>query len=124
MPSLNFKARFAPDVVAGIKTQTIRAPRKDGRPHCIPGDPLHLFTGMRTKYCRRLGKGICTERRQIWIEYGRVIVDGQPIKDDDAFARADGFANAMQLYDFFQEEHGLPFEGSLIKWNLQWKAQP
>ena len=53
MPALNFRAEFADAVERGEKCQTIRAYRKDGR-NPKPGDTLHLYTGMRTRACRRL----------------------------------------------------------------------
>ena len=52
MPALNF-TMFVDKVESGEKRQTIRAYRKDGRDP-KPGDPLYLFTGMRTTACRRL----------------------------------------------------------------------
>lgn len=51
MPSLNFQERFVPLIESGQKCQTIRLVGK--RP-IKPGDPLFLFTGLRTKKCRRL----------------------------------------------------------------------
>jgi len=51
MPALNFQSRFADLVASGKKRQTIRPVRR----HPIKaGDLLHLFTGMRTKRCKRL----------------------------------------------------------------------
>jgi hypothetical protein len=45
-----------------------------------------------------------------------VYVDGVRIEDDDAFAMADGFTNAAAMYDWFRDQHGFPFEGTLIQW--------
>ncbi len=56
MVALNFKARFADDVETRRKRCSIRAPRKDGRDP-KPGDSLQLYTGMRTRECRKLGAG-------------------------------------------------------------------
>lgn len=36
----------------------------------------------------------------------------------EAFARADGFADLAALLAWFHAEHGLPFTGILIEWNL------
>jgi len=52
MPALGFKVPFAAKVLEGSKTFTLRHPRRDGRDHPL-GCTLHLFTGMRTKACRR-----------------------------------------------------------------------
>jgi len=53
MPTYNFKEQFVPFVQDMSKRQTVRAYRKDGKLP-MPGEPLHLFTGMRTNYCLRL----------------------------------------------------------------------
>ena len=68
MPALNFKKEFARGEMAMLdkdyairnkvkpKTTTISSYRK--RPFC-KGDILYLFTGLRTKYCKRLGTVKC-----------------------------------------------------------------
>lgn len=57
MVAYNFQARFAPDVAAGRKLQTIRAEGR--RAHAKAGDRVQLYTGMRTKACRKLAEGTC-----------------------------------------------------------------
>lgn len=54
MVAYNFQAQFADDVEHGFKTQTIR---RDAR--CKSGDKLQLYTGQRTKNCRKLCDAIC-----------------------------------------------------------------
>jgi hypothetical protein len=34
----------------------------------------------------------------------------------DRLARADGFSNAEQFFEFFRYQHGFPFAGQLIEW--------
>jgi uncharacterized protein YqfB (UPF0267 family) len=115
MPALNFKAQFADAVAIGRKTQTIRAARK----HPIKvGDTLYLYTGMRTKQCRRLRRAVCTAVHDIKIDQASCWIDGRwlalyEIKD---LAAADGFMDAPTFCDFFRATHGLPFNGQLIKW--------
>ena len=120
MPALNFQKRFAPKVESGEKRQTIRATRKDGKPHAVPGQRLYLYVGQRTAYCRKLGEGICTRTAQVFITESHAIhVGGQLLRtmaEEDAFARADGFADATAMLAWFEKTHGLPFEGSLIEW--------
>lgn len=117
MPAINFKQRYAAAILDGSKCQTIRAPRVDHRPHAQPGDRLALYTGMRTKGCRKLMDAVCVSRQQIVItETPAIIVDGTPVRDEDGFARADGFDNFADFLDFFDNTYGLPFEGTLIKW--------
>ncbi len=117
MPALSFQKRFAPLVESGRKRQTIRAPRRDGRPNACVGDTLYLYMGMRTKGCRKLGEAVCTKTSQIVItDDWRILVNGSRVKNDDAFARADGFNHVGDLLDWFADNHELPFEGSLIEW--------
>lgn len=126
MPALNFMKRFAPLVELGLKDpehhkakrQTIRARRKDGRDP-REGQQLYLFTGMRTKGCRRLGEVECKSVQQFTIEENLAIYTGAhclTVGEEEWFARADGFATRGEFLDFFRKTHGLPFHGLLIKW--------
>lgn len=126
MVAYNFQARFATAVADGSKRQTIRAERKDGR-HAKPGDRIQLYTGMRTRACRKLRDPdpICSESRPIQIASWCVSMrDPDPKKQLllfvpdhlDAFARADGFADFEAMKTWFAKTHGLPFSGRLIGW--------
>ena len=119
MPALNFKKQFAPAVESGEKLQTIRARRQDGRDP-VAGQTLYLYTGMRTKGCRKIGEVICKETQQITIEENGMIIIGTHqlcVGEEENLARADGFKSAAQFRDFFRDTHGLPFHGLIIKWN-------
>ena len=120
MPALNFQKRFADAVESGAKRQTIRAPRRDGRPSATVGARLYLYTGMRTKGCRKLGEAICTRTAQFVINPAlAIIIDGKVLHSaaaEDDFARADGFDDAPEMIQWFADTHGLPFEGTLIEW--------
>lgn len=125
MPALNFQSRFAGDVEAGRKRQSIRATLR-----FKVGDAAHLFTAMRTKQCRRLGEGVVTEvlpfsldRRLLHNKYGtridvEVTLDGLRLSAAEvyALALADGFSTAVQMAEWFLAQHGLPFAGWLIRW--------
>jgi len=135
MPSLNFKKEFAPGILAMLdknyakrtgvkpKSTTIRATRK--RP-IRKGDKLFLFSGLRTKYCQRLGMVICLKTEKIEIrEIIHLLSFSSEIMfklDGDAIsmqqlqkvAMADGFASGLELIDWFKKNHGLPFEGQRI----------
>ena len=138
MPALNFQARFAPLVESGEKRQTIRAYRKDDR-DAQAGDTLYLYTGMRTKACRKLGEARCKGvtpvainrsekpwRATKYIVYSYEIWTGAGVAQQYRsrlsdrqvanFARADGFNNAKEMVAWFEKTHGLPFEGLLIRW--------
>jgi len=121
MPAINFKKQSAPAVESGEKKQTIRALRKDGRPSATVGGPLMLYTGMRTKVCRKLKDAVCKSVSPVLIkEYGpgiEVFIDGAMILNTHDFAKADGFKSEVEFFDFFEKTHGLPFEGVLIEWD-------
>jgi len=114
MPALNFQRRFAPKVESGEKRQTIRLPRK--RPFACD-DRLYLYTGMRTRSCRKLGESICTGALGIIITAYSVDIEftGCP-PNLDAFAQADGFDDFCDFRDWFNANHGLPFRGDIIWW--------
>jgi len=117
MTVYNFKKQFADDVESGRKTQTIRAERKDCRVQPV-GGALQLYTGMRTKSCRKLRDAVCTSVHEIVITEFNIRIDGHwcyPYEADD-LAIADGFSDWIELLAFFEEEHGFPFKGHLIKW--------
>jgi len=131
MVAYNFKKQFAPLVESWEKRQTIRANGK--RRHARPGDALQLYTGQRTKHCRKLiaDNPICYEvvpiRMQkvsvhedtsyiLRIGCIRIDVDGQIIAPMQVhqLAKADGFESTEKFLAFFADR--LPFEGVIIKW--------
>lgn len=123
MPAFNFHARFARAVERGEKRQTIRATRKH-----LPrvGQTAYLFTGMRTRACRRLGAEPIVRVEEIEIGTDGVIwlplVAGEdglyalsgPAADE--FARADGLESADELVGWIARTHGLPFRGFVTYW--------
>ena len=115
MPAYNFKAEFALLVENGSKRQTIRKKRK--RPTQV-GDILYLYTGMRTKRCRSLGKAICLAADSISIGRDQIILAGRELELTEAISlyRDDGFSCLAEFLGFFEELYGLPFEGILLKW--------
>jgi hypothetical protein len=140
MVAYNFKEQFAFMVASGQKRQTIRASRKR---HVMPGEAIQLYTGMRTKACRKLvdPDPICTSVIAIRIDVnGLCTLFIDPNSDDngryhahyealfcapdqagmgcDQIARDDGFSDFTEMKAFFQEAYGLPFLGVLIKWEF------
>ena len=121
MPLFNFQKQFAPAVESGEKRQTIRARRKN-RPQV--GQTAFLYTGTRTKACRKLGEHIIQGVHEIVIGSRGIIFspnDATEYTESDAgmldyFAKEDGFENWKAMRDWFKETHGLPFEGDLIQW--------
>lgn len=122
MPALNFKSEFVGLVQSGKKTRTIRAPRK--RPIKV-GDTVILSSGARTKHYRQIGEGIVTEvdRVDLRLRSGQVIVivSSHVLDPEEAevFAKADGFAGFAEMVAWFERQHGLPFAGHLIRWQLK-----
>ena len=116
MVAYNFQARFAPAVASGEKHQTIRAPRKSR--HAAAGEPIQLYTGMRTSSCRRLRNPdpICTTSTYCHITEDGVTLGNHPRVDLDEFAKRDGFESFEDMKAWFRETHGLPFIGQLIVW--------
>ena len=118
MPAYNFKQQFAEAVEEGTKRQTIRPKRK--RP-TKPGDRLYLYTGMRTKQCRKLGEATCTEVLDIEIQTSRVTVAGEALSwaQMKLLASLDGFSDQEAFFQFFEDAYGLPFQGELIRWEKE-----
>lgn len=100
MVAYSFHPIFAPAVVDGSKGQTIRAERRHPARHARPGERVQLYTGLRTRQARKLvtPDPVCRAVRSITIIRAAVgasiqgiRVDGVPVEDLEAFARADGF---------------------------------
>ena len=118
-----FQPRFAALVAAGTKLQTVRP-----KPARVPrvGDVID---------CREwTGKPYRSKQRIIatghLVEVSEVIITSLGIykctwmPDREAFAKADGFASFYELRDWFLEQHGLPFGGILLRWNLPQSLNP
>lgn len=126
MVAYSFKARFVEPIRAGTKRQTIRNERKR---HARPGEEVQLYTAMRTKQCRLIGRAVCFAVTPIRIEFFRLgrpmpgitVGDRLPIvaRDDrDSFAWRDGFTDWDDMVEFWRAEHGTvdAFTGVLIEW--------
>jgi hypothetical protein len=129
MVAYNFKKQFASKVESLEKRQTIRALGK--RRHAQPGDDLQLYTGQRTKACKKLLDAICYEvipirmqKVDVHVDSSyvcpigciRIDVDGQIIEPMEVheLAKTDGFESPEKFLAFFADR--LPFEGVIIKW--------
>jgi hypothetical protein len=117
MVAINFTV-FQDRILAGAKRQTIRRTAR-----CRPGDRLQLYTGMRTKQCRKLGEAVCTRVEHVMIPVAalrHVILDNRRVLRGRAaalFAEADGFTSLEAFFAFFQLHYELPFEGAVISWS-------
>ena len=115
MPAYNFKVEFAPLIEGGRKRQTIRKRRR--RPTKV-GDILYLYTGMRTKNCRSLGRVVCAAVHEITITEDGMELDGAPMVAWEQYqmAYSDGFDSIDEFRAFFRTHYGLPFHGVVIQW--------
>jgi hypothetical protein len=119
-------------VESGKKTMTIRAPRKAPT---RAGDTLRLtgpvfagFAKVAANPGRLLRIAVCRSVLPIELRFDRdtsevisIDIGGQlfvrDVIDVEAFAKLDGFANALEMGRFFRKLHGPgPFRGVLIRW--------
>ena len=119
MVAFNFQERFADKVASGEKPSTIRSTMR-----CKIGDSIQLYTGQRTKECRKLGEGVCVGVAEITIG----LADGTPwaisgrigeVFHHSRLSQQEGFKNEMEMVDFFRQRYGLPFTGYLHAWELK-----
>ncbi len=114
MVAFNFSPEFADRVAFGEKCQTIRRTKR-----AKPGDTLQLYTGMRTKKCRKLRDAVCTTVCYVAIRPDYLTVGDvrKHPRDIDDFARADGFENYKAMVVWFQKRYNQPFfVGYLHRW--------
>lgn len=129
---INFQSRFAALVEAYLagddsaKHQTIRRLRKDGRSPSI-GETLFLYTGLRGKNARKLGEAVCSEVFKIKICHWhgfRTRNNEQTTREQRMeIAKLDGFSSVEELIQWFNDTHGLPFYGHVIRWNRRKEAE-
>lgn len=139
MPAIGFKKQFAKLIESGEKTQTYR---QEGWKNLVQvGDRITLYTGLRTKKCRKLGDGIVRSvDAALWVGMpknsgpGRLYVHdgiikspyipGQILMADEDEAQADGFRDLDCFLRFFQDIYG---DGMLhmvrIKWRILKKGE-
>jgi hypothetical protein len=128
----NFKQRFAPFILSGAKTHTIRAAR---RYPDKPGNTLHLYTGLRTKNTKLLMRVECVkvEEIRIWpiiramgtLRTLGVAIDDVELNDSECeqLARRDGFSSFNEFVNYWLAK-GQPFSGftgTVIHWRRKEK---
>lgn len=122
MVAFNFHPDFIDDIIFGRKRSTIRQKRR-----CNVGDSMQLYTGQRTKHCKKLMETKCIGVANILIGYQEeqgVVpwalksYEGTPIVVK-RFVHQEGFINEKEMMQFFDDMYGLPFEGWLYTWDFQ-----
>jgi hypothetical protein len=127
MVAYNFQKRFAPPIKSGDKSHTIRKNGK--RRHAREGESVQLYTGMRTRSCKKIvaKDPVCVFCKSIAIYVGASSIDyiyvgGLEVIDMEAFAIADGFKSLADMHAFWLDFHGQGvFEGSMIGWEKKRK---
>lgn len=116
MVLLSFNAIHVDAVASGQKRRTIRKTVR-----AKPGDRLQLYTGIRTKHCRKLvdPDPVCLGVEPVEIYANFVRIGGQMLTGEQLhrFALDDGFTNFGAMVSFFTRLHGrLPFTGFMHRW--------
>ena len=128
MVAINF-TMFTDKVASREKRMTIRK-----KARAKSGDKIQLYTGMRTKGCRKLVEddATCQGAFPVTISEHGVAIDAGlarrigitwPIggRDlDNKVAEFDGFSKWEDFRDFFRKHYGLPFIGYAHVWD--WPA--
>lgn len=136
MVAYSFNKRFIQSIEHGLrvhldedaalrippKRQTIRAIGR--RRHATPGAILQLYTGMRTKQCRKIGDARCTSVGKVQLRFTDfdfvILLDSKVLgpRKMQEFARADGFQDWQDMFSFWRREHGNIYiwDGIVIRW--------
>lgn len=116
MVAINFSPQFADAVEDGCKTQTIRQ-----KARAKAGQALQLYTGQRTKDCRKLAEAVCIDCTYVGLtERGVTLGDTSRFPGDrDDFARADGFRDYAEMWAWFSARYETnSFTGHVIRWTV------
>ena len=125
--NVNFTV-FIDKILSGKKRQTIRKASSKWR-NVKAGDKLTLYTGLRTKECRKLGEAEVESVEDIEIGIGffwsYVYWGGIEATEDEVreIAKADGFDCIRDFLEFFDNHYGPNFTGKIIKWKNFRKAE-
>lgn len=121
MTAYSFNKQFIGPMLAGIKCQTIRPIGK--RRHARVGAELQLYTAMRTKYCRLIGRATCVSCCNVVLDFPDNSVTIYGVRwtgweNLEPFARSDGFDGWLMMREFWREHHADKpvFAGVLIRW--------
>jgi hypothetical protein len=120
---LNFQKQFAFRVWRGEKRQTIRAAgkRKDA-PEV--GQLAYCYTGLRTRNTYLLGRWVIDRVQVIRFDLSRSGIAGLSLASEpvswgvfEALAKADGFADAKAMSQWFADNHE---PGEFYGWVIGW----
>lgn len=121
--NVNFSV-FIDKILSGEKRQTIRRAGPKWK-NVKAGDKLTLYTGLRTKQCRKLGEAVVESITPIFLTpatgraWVRLPFGLAGLRDDDLefIALMDGFPNLSRFWEFFAEKYGFEtLEFYVIRW--------
>jgi hypothetical protein len=120
MPQIGFKKQLAPKVLSGEKPFTLRALRKDGRDPKA-GQTLYMFTGLRTKQCKRIAEKPCRFAVTVKLSWHSIMIPTigtlNQIEELELFSKLDGFQNYLEFCQFHQITPGMKSKPMrLIAW--------
>lgn len=106
MALLGFKKEFRNMILSGEKRQSIR---RVGKRSFRVGERLAMYSGLRTKYCKRIGESKITAIKVLEFEKnGTLLLDGRILdrQSREDFAKADGFISFDNMIGWFEKEYG------------------
>ena len=120
--NVNFSV-FIDKILLGEKRQTIRRASPKWK-NVKAGDKLTLYTGLRTKQCRKLGEAVVESVGKVAFYQagliGAITRDGEFwLTDDevDELVRRDGFGNVHDFWKFFDAHYPeRPINMNVIRW--------
>ena len=118
MTLFNFQPDFVDKIRKGEKLSTIRKTKR-----CKVGDTMQLYTGLRTKSCKKIMDVECIgvapiiiSAHSIWKlgdTEGNINPGVAPLHEQE------GFLNAQDFVEFFRKKYGLPFRGFIHAWRVK-----
>jgi hypothetical protein len=105
MVAFNFSPEFVDDIAARRKRQTLRRSAR-----ARVGDTLQLYTGQRTKDCRKIvdDDPVCIRTAAVELREDALYFDGHRQASDSAesYAQFDGFKNYAEMREWFLNRYG------------------
>jgi len=124
-----FKAQFAPKVLDGSKTTTIRPFPKDGKcPRMRDIIDCRMWSAKPYGSTQvKLARFEIVSVFQVLIDDGDIYLIHGDLKKQvpehvaDGWAQQDGFKSYEEMYAWFEGNYKLPFKGIRIKWDFNLK---
>lgn len=133
MVALNFSVPGARDTIrSGRKVTTIRKRNPYKEEQMMKSRILHLFEGMRTANCQRIGDyplvSLTPFRFKSWYEAldsNDLQLINKEMRELRRIARRDGFESDAEMLIWFQDVYGQQgmreLEFTIIEWNPDWR---